>query len=215
MHTLCHPLEGLFWFYKSTGYQGGCTTVACKGHRFETEWGNKDYLNIAEQQGHFFNILITILEFQIWSEHSQAGTTALFQDYPCVKVSNLFYLLYILFRLNVRLINLNTTAQQFVSGVRDLQRCTFYNPRQNQSGTARPLNNLFQGVQEVWATYVQRDHPAGNHMSWTKDESYKVINVTKRITEVLKWLSFRTISYSAVSHNVLHKQSKSIRRWRK
>lgn len=48
---------------------------------------------------------------------------------------------------------------------KDLQRCTFYNQHQNQSGTAHPLNNLFRGAQEAWATCVQKDHPGGNHKS--------------------------------------------------
>lgn len=58
-----------------------------------------------------------------------------------------------------------------------LQQCTFYNQHQNQSGTVHPLNNLFQGAQEAWATYVQRDHPASSHRSWGSNKNNKDINV--------------------------------------
>lgn len=43
VHTLFHPPEDLFWFYRSTGCQGGCTTVACKGRRCETKWENSNF----------------------------------------------------------------------------------------------------------------------------------------------------------------------------
>lgn len=35
-HTPFHPLEDLFWFYRSTGCQGDCTTAACRDRRYET-----------------------------------------------------------------------------------------------------------------------------------------------------------------------------------
>lgn len=57
-----------------------------------------------------------------------------------------------------------------------LQRCTFYNRRQNQSGTARPWSNLSQGVPAASATCAQRDHPAGSHRSWGKKKKKKRVN---------------------------------------
>lgn len=72
------------------------------------------------------------------------------------------------------------------TAMKDLLQCTFYNQRQNQSGTARPLNNLFQGAREAWATCVQRDHPADSRTSWGIGKNNNVVNVTPYLTFWIK-----------------------------
>lgn len=62
-----------------------------------------------------------------------------------------------------------------------LQRCTFYNRRQNQSGTARPWSNLSQGAPAASATCVRRDHPADSHRSWKKRNT-ELITLSKAAT---------------------------------
>lgn len=65
VHTRFHPLVVLFLFYKSTGCQDGCTTAACKGRRFETEWGNSNFeLELfssdteMSKHSHWFSVII-------------------------------------------------------------------------------------------------------------------------------------------------------------
>lgn len=61
VRTLFHPPEDLFWFYKSTGCRGDCTTVACKGRTFETEWEESHFelesLLLEMWTGEFIDLL--------------------------------------------------------------------------------------------------------------------------------------------------------------